>query len=62
MMIFQGISITRIISLFSGTVPVYQALESVCGSIEKLDEDDFLLIIEKHSQKGMDIRPFMRAY
>jgi phosphomethylpyrimidine synthase len=31
-----------------GTVPVYQALESVHGSIEKLSEDDFLHIIEKH--------------
>ena len=28
-----------------GTVPVYQALESVHGSIEKLSEDDFLHII-----------------
>ena len=37
-----------------GTVPVYQALESVHGSIEKLDEDDFLLIIEKHCQQGVD--------
>ncbi len=33
-----------------GTVPVYQALESVHGSIEKLDADDFLHIIEKHCQ------------
>ena len=37
-----------------GTVPVYQALESVHGSIEKLDEDDFLHIIEKHCQQGVD--------
>ena len=31
-----------------GTVPVYQALESVHGSIDRLTEDDFLHIIEKH--------------
>ena len=37
-----------------GTVPVYQALESVHGSIERLDEDDFLHIIEKHCQQGVD--------
>ncbi|QNJ27913.1 phosphomethylpyrimidine synthase ThiC [Synechococcus sp. A15-24] len=37
-----------------GTVPVYQALESVHGSIEKLGEDDFLQIIEKHCQQGVD--------
>ena len=37
-----------------GTVPVYQALESVHGSIEKLHEDDFLHIIEKHCQQGVD--------
>ncbi len=37
-----------------GTVPVYQALESVHGSIEKLSEDDFLHIIEKHCQQGVD--------
>ncbi len=37
-----------------GTVPVYQALESVHGSIEKLTEDDFLHIIEKHCQQGVD--------
>ncbi|WP_320676020.1 phosphomethylpyrimidine synthase ThiC [Prochlorococcus sp. MIT 1300] len=37
-----------------GTVPVYQALESVHGSIEKLSEDDFLDIIEKHCQQGVD--------
>ena len=48
---------TSIISASSvpiGTVPVYQALESVHGSIEKLDEDDFLHIIEKHCQQGVD--------
>ena len=37
-----------------GTVPVYQALESVHGTIEKLTPDDFLHIIEKHAQQGVD--------
>lgn len=37
-----------------GTVPVYQALESVHGSVQNLDEDDFLHIIEKHCQQGVD--------
>ncbi len=37
-----------------GTVPVYQALESVHGSIEKLSEEDFLHIIEKHCKQGVD--------
>ena len=37
-----------------GTVPVYQALESVHGSIERLTEDDFLHIIEKHCKQGVD--------
>ncbi len=37
-----------------GTVPVYQALESVHGQVEKLDEEDFLHIIEKHCQQGVD--------
>ncbi len=37
-----------------GTVPVYQALESVHGSIENLSEDDFLHIIEKQCQQGVD--------
>ncbi len=37
-----------------GTVPVYQALESVQGSIAKLSEDDFLHIIEKQCQQGVD--------
>ena len=32
----------------------YQALESVHGSIERLSEDDFLHIIEKHCQQGVD--------
>ncbi|PSB61004.1 thiamine biosynthesis protein ThiC, partial [filamentous cyanobacterium CCP1] len=34
-----------------GTVPIYQALESVHGNIEKLTPDDFLHIIEKHAQQ-----------
>ncbi len=37
-----------------GTVPIYQALESVHGSIENLTPDDFLHIIEKHAQQGVD--------
>jgi phosphomethylpyrimidine synthase len=37
-----------------GTVPVYQALESVHGTIEKLTADDFLHVIEKHAQQGVD--------
>ncbi|KKZ14370.1 MAG: thiamine biosynthesis protein ThiC [Candidatus Synechococcus spongiarum 142] len=37
-----------------GTVPVYQALESVHGSVNNLDEEDFLHIIEKHCQQGVD--------
>jgi phosphomethylpyrimidine synthase len=37
-----------------GTVPVYQALESVHGNIENLTPDDFLHIIEKHAQQGVD--------
>ncbi len=37
-----------------GTVPVYQALESVHGLVKNLDEDDFLHIIEKHCQQGVD--------
>jgi len=32
-----------------GTVPVYQAARECDGSIEKLDADDFLHIIEKHA-------------
>ena len=36
-----------------GTVPVCD-LESVHGSIERLSEDDFLHIIEKHCQQGVD--------
>ncbi|MCS6959587.1 MAG: phosphomethylpyrimidine synthase ThiC [Pseudanabaenaceae cyanobacterium SKYGB_i_bin29] len=37
-----------------GTVPVYQALESVHGRVEKLTADDFLHVIEKHAQQGVD--------
>ncbi|MBF2097399.1 MAG: phosphomethylpyrimidine synthase ThiC [Gloeomargaritaceae cyanobacterium C42_A2020_066] len=37
-----------------GTVPVYQALESVHGMIEKLTPEDFLGVIEKHAQQGVD--------
>ncbi len=37
-----------------GTVPIYQALESVHGKIESLTPDDFLHIIEKHAQQGVD--------
>ncbi|MEO0928884.1 MAG: phosphomethylpyrimidine synthase ThiC, partial [Cyanobacteria bacterium J06643_13] len=37
-----------------GTVPIYQALESVHGDMDKLCADDFLHIIEKHAQQGVD--------
>jgi phosphomethylpyrimidine synthase len=37
-----------------GTVPIYQALESVHGNVENLTPDDFLHIIEKHAQQGVD--------
>jgi phosphomethylpyrimidine synthase len=37
-----------------GTVPIYQALESVHGNFENFTEDDFLHIIEKHAQQGVD--------
>lgn len=37
-----------------GTVPVYQALESVHGSVENLTPEDFLHVIEKHAQQGVD--------
>ena len=37
-----------------GTVPIYQALESVHGNIEQLTPDDFQHIIEKHAQQGVD--------
>ena len=35
-----------------GTVPIYQALESVHGNFDNFTEDDFLHIIEKHAQQG----------
>jgi len=37
-----------------GTVPVYQALESVHGNLDKLTPEDFLHVIEKHAQQGVD--------
>ncbi|MFQ3613192.1 MAG: phosphomethylpyrimidine synthase ThiC [Cyanobacteriota bacterium] len=37
-----------------GTVPVYQALESVHGQVEKLSAEDILHVIEKHAQQGVD--------
>lgn len=37
-----------------GTVPIYQALESVHGQVENLTPDDFLQVIEKHAQQGVD--------
>jgi len=37
-----------------GTVPVYQALESVHGNVENLTPEDFLNVIEKHAQQGVD--------
>ena len=37
-----------------GTVPVYQALESVHGRIEHLTADDFLHVIAKQAQQGVD--------
>ncbi len=37
-----------------GTVPMYQALESVHGNIEKLTAEDILDVIEKHAQQGVD--------
>jgi phosphomethylpyrimidine synthase len=37
-----------------GTVPIYQALESVHGNFDTFTEDDFLHIIEKHAQQGVD--------
>ena len=37
-----------------GTVPIYQAMESVHGNMDKLCADDFLHIIEKHAQQGVD--------
>ncbi|NJN02787.1 MAG: phosphomethylpyrimidine synthase ThiC [Leptolyngbyaceae cyanobacterium RM1_1_2] len=37
-----------------GTVPVYQALESVHGRVEDLTAESFLAVIEKHAQQGVD--------
>ncbi len=37
-----------------GTVPMYQAMESVYGNVEKLSADDILHVIEKHAQQGVD--------
>ncbi len=37
-----------------GTVPMYQALESVHGDVEKLSAEDILHVIEKHAQQGVD--------
>jgi len=37
-----------------GTVPIYQALESVHGNMESLTANDFLHIIDKHAQQGVD--------
>jgi phosphomethylpyrimidine synthase len=37
-----------------GTVPIYQALESVHGNFDNFTEDDFLHIIEKHAEQGVD--------
>ncbi|ASC74117.1 Phosphomethylpyrimidine synthase [Halomicronema hongdechloris C2206] len=37
-----------------GTVPIYQAMESVHGNIETLTPDDFLHIIATQAQQGVD--------
>lgn len=37
-----------------GTVPIYQALEGVHGSVERLTADDFLHVIEVQAQQGVD--------
>jgi phosphomethylpyrimidine synthase len=37
-----------------GTVPVYQTLERVHGNVENLTADDFLHVIEKQAQQGVD--------
>ena len=41
------------------TVPVYQALESVHGSIEKLDEDDFSTSSRNTVSRASTTRPSM---
>ncbi|MBU6229786.1 MAG: phosphomethylpyrimidine synthase ThiC [Cyanobacteria bacterium REEB459] len=37
-----------------GTVPIYQALEQVHGRVEDLTPEDFLSVIEKQAQQGVD--------
>ncbi len=37
-----------------GTVPIYQAWESVHGQVEKLSAEDILHVIEKQAQQGVD--------
>ncbi len=37
-----------------GTVPMYQAMESVHGDVEKLSADDILHVIETHAKQGVD--------
>lgn len=37
-----------------GTVPIYQAMESVHGQVEKLTPEDLLQVIEKQAQQGVD--------
>ncbi|MEN9204444.1 MAG: phosphomethylpyrimidine synthase ThiC [Thermostichales cyanobacterium SZTDM-1c_bins_54] len=37
-----------------GTVPIYQAFEMVHGNVEKLTPEDFLHVIEKQAQQGVD--------
>ncbi len=37
-----------------GTVPIYQAMESVHGQVEKLTPEDLLHVIEKQAQQGVD--------
>nr|WP_287130424.1 phosphomethylpyrimidine synthase ThiC [Candidatus Cyanaurora vandensis] len=37
-----------------GTVPIYQAMESVHGNMDKLTPEVFLDVIEKHAKQGVD--------
>lgn len=37
-----------------GTVPIYQVMADAHGNIETLTPDDFLHVIEKHAQQGVD--------
>lgn len=37
-----------------GTVPIYQAMETVHGNIETLTADDFLQVIDTHARQGVD--------